>query len=46
MACHVQAYAYLEGNVWRGKGGHSHSAKYNSPGSVEDPIRCVHSLHS
>ena len=21
MACHVQAQAYLEGNVWRGKGG-------------------------
>ena len=20
MACHVQAWAYLEGNVWRGKG--------------------------
>ena len=21
MVCHVQAQAYLEGNVWRGKGG-------------------------
>ena len=48
MACHVQAQAYLEGNVWKGKGGqgHSHSAKYSSPGSVEDLIWCVHSPHS
>ena len=48
MACHVQAQAYLEGNIWRGKGGrgHSYSAKYSSPGSVEDLIWCVHSLHS
>ena len=35
MASRVQA---LEGSVWRGKGGHSHSAKYGSLGSVEDPI--------
>ena len=47
MVCHVQAQAYLEGNVWRGKGGgHSYSAKYSSPGSVEDLIWCVHSPHS
>ena len=34
MACRVQAQAYLEENVWRGKGGPglSHSAKYSSPG--------------
>ena len=30
----------LEGSVWRGKGMHSHSAKYSSLGSVEDPIIC------
>ena len=29
-----------------GKRGHSHSAKYSSPGSVEDLIWCVHSPHS
>ena len=35
MASYVQA---LEGSVWRGKGVHSHSAKYSSLGSVEHPI--------
>ena len=35
MASCVQA---LEGSVWRGKGVHSHSAKYSILGSVEDPI--------
>ena len=46
MACHVQAQAYLEGNVWRGKGGGGTAIQPSTVGSVEDLIWCVHSPHS
>ena len=42
MACHVQAQVYLEGNVWRGKGGGSTAIQPSTV--VQDQLKILYGV--